>query len=301
MNHPFDLLQANLLDLLHELRTSDIRLIIGGGYGLYLKHKLIEKTSALTLLSFIPAARSTDDLDVFLSTQVMVDVGRAKVVLEAMRALQYVVVKDKENFQFIKEFDYDGRPYHVKLDFLTKMPDEPSEIGRLDIQRVRIRNKTSGGIHAHLTVEAIAIEDNPAPVEVRGSRTTGEEYNGEVYIPQAYTYLMMKLFAFRDWETEKQKPSYARKHALDLYTIIAMMTEAELAVAETSSQKYRQMPEAQEAAQIVDEFFSQATAVGTIRLREHQSFNRSVDLTEFMSVLNDLFPRQTLTTRGQVR
>ena len=290
MNHPFDLLQANLLDLLYELRTSDVHLIIGGGYGLYLKHGLVEKTDAVTLLPFIPAVRPTNDLDVFLSTQVMVDVRRAKVVLGAIRVLQYVPIEGKENFQFIKEFDYEGQPYHVKFDFLTKMPDEPSEIERLDVQRIRVRNKKSGGIHAHLTGEAIAVEDNPTPVEITGSRTTGEDYSGKVYIPRAYAYLMMKLFAFRDWETKKQNPGYARKHALDLYTIVAMMTEEELAVAEASSQKYKQMPEAQEAAQIADEFFSQGTAIGTLRLREHQGFNPEADLTEFMSVLADLFP-----------
>lgn len=291
MNHPFDLLQANLLDLLHELRTSDVHLIIGGGYGLYLKHGLIGKTNAPTLLSFIPAARSTDDLDLFLATQILVDAEKAKVVLKSVRGLGYVAIEGRKNLQFSKEFNHDGRPYRVKLDFLTKEPIETSETVHLEVQEVRVRNKKGGGVHAHLTKEAIAVEDGPIPIEVRGSRTTGEEYRGEVYIPQAYAYLMMKLFAFRDWETKKQKPGYSRKHALDLYTIVAMMTEEELAVAEASSQKYKPMPEAREAARIVDEFFSQGTTVGTLRLREHQGFRADADLTEFMSVLNDLFPR----------
>lgn len=299
MNHPFDLLQSSLLDLLYELRTSDIRLIVCGGYGLYLKHELIEKTDAPTLLSFIPAARSTNDLDLFLATQLLVDLEKAKVVLESVRGLGYIAVEGKENLQFSREFNHDGRPYRVKLDFLTREPTEPSEAHHLEVQDVRVRNKKGGGVHAHLTKEAIAVEDNPVPVELEGSRTMGEGYASEVYVPQAYAYLMMKLFAFRDWETTKQKHDYARKHALDLYTIVAMMTEEELTTAEKSSQKYRYMKAAQEAAQITNEFFSQITAMGNIRLREHQDFTRDEGVAEFMAVLTGLFPHEPLPAQTQ--
>ena len=220
-------------------------------------------------------------------------------MLKAVLALDYVVIEDKENFQFSKEFDYNERLYRVKFDFLTKMPDKPSEVELLDIQKVRVRNKKGGGVHAHLTKEAIAVEDNPVPVELEGSRTMGEGYTSKVYVPQAYAYLMMKLFAFRDWETTKQKPSYASKHALDLYAIVAMMTEEELATAEEASQKYKHIPAAQEAAHIVNEFFSQSTTMGNIRLREHQSFTRDENLAEFISVLEDLFPFEPLHAQTQ--
>lgn len=289
MNHPFDLLQSNLLDLLYELRTSEIRLIVCGGYGLYLKHQWIEKTNASTLLSFIPAARSTNDLDLFLATQVLVDREKAKTVLEAIQALQYMAIENRENYQFSKEFNHDGQLFRVKFDFLTKMPDDPSEVKLLEVQEIRVKNKGRGGIHAHLTIEAIAVEDNPAPMEIVGSRTTGEGYGSRVYVPQAYAYLMMKLFAFRDWEAKKQNPSYARKHALDLYTIVAMMTEEELVTAEAASQRYGHTEAAQEAARIVNEFFSQTTAMGSIRLREHQSFDLNAGADEFMSILMGLF------------
>lgn len=290
MNHPFDLLQSNLLDLLYELRNSDVRLIVCGGYGLYLKHREIERTNAATLFAFIPPARSTNDLDLFLATQILVNPASAKVVLEAVQGLNYKVVKDKENFQFIKEFDFGEQQYPVKLDFLTKMPDDPSEAAALDIQRTRVKNKKGHGIHAYLTDEAIAVEDSPMPIEIEGLRTTGEEYKDKVYLPQAFAYLMMKLFAFRDWETQKKNSGYASKHAFDLYTIIAMMTEIELAKAEESSQKYRDMTMAQEAALIVNEYFSQKTGIGIIRLREHPSFPQNEDTAGFISVLTDLFP-----------
>ena len=140
------------------------------------------------------------------------------------------------------------------------------------------------------TEEAIAAEDNPLPVVLAGLRTTGEEFSRQVYLPQAYSYLMMKIFAFRDWEKVKQKPGNASKHALDIYSIVAMLTEEELAAAEQASHAYQQRPEAQETARVVHECFSQTASLGNLRLREHQDFAQNTDLTEFISLLNELFP-----------
>ncbi len=290
MNHPFDLLKSNLLDLLYELRDADMRLLVGGGYGLYLKRQHLQALGSRSLLSFIPEVRSTNDLDMFLTTDVMVDLPRAKAVLEAVKRLEFVAIKDRENFQFIKTFSMGQQSFEVKIDFLTKMPDDPIALRALDIQNKRVRNKKSGGIHGHLTVEAIAVEDNPVPVVLEGLRTTGEEFGGQVYLPQAYSYLIMKLFAFRDWETKKQNTDYSRKHALDIYSIVAMLTEEELTAAGQASRTYQQRTEAREAANIVNEFFSKSTAMGDIRLREHPSFNYNADTTEFTSVLIELFP-----------
>ena len=289
MNQPFDPLQSNLLDLLYELRDSEVQLIIGGGYGLYLKRKLGQEANQATLCSFVPAARPTEDLDVFLATQILVDPAKAKVVLKAIQALKCDPVPDRENFQFTRTFNHEGRSYKTKFDFLTKAPSNPAEAKCLDIQRVRVKHKGHGGIHAYLTAEAIAVEDNPTLVEIEGMRSTGEQHQGSVYLPQSYAYLMMKLFAFRDWETEKKEPRFASKHALDLYSIVALMTEEELAAAEAASQKYRQMPAAEEAASIVEKFFSHRPALGTVRLREHHMYSDDADLSQFVSVLADLF------------
>lgn len=77
----------------------------------------------------------------------------------------------------------------------------------MDVQDVRVKNKGHGGIHAHLTAEAIAVEDHPTLVEIEGTRTTGETHKSNVYLPQPYAYLMMKLFAFRDWEQTRRSRS----------------------------------------------------------------------------------------------
>lgn len=101
----------------------------------------------------------------------------------------------------------------------------------------------------------------------------------------------MKLFAFRDWEQVKQDPGYASKHALDVYSIVAMITEEELAAAEQAGRIYQHRPEAQKAAAIVQEFFAHTTDLGNLRLREHPSFPQNTNLTEFILVLRDLLIR----------
>ncbi len=290
MTNPFDLLQSNLLDLLYELKGSSIQITVGGGYGLYLKRQQIEASQAVTLLSFIPSARSTNDLDVFLQTQVIANSDDVKAVWDALQRLGCTVVEISKNFQFSRNIQSGERSYQVKFDFLTKMPPNLSETQQVVVKGIRVKNKESGDVHAHLTKEAIAVEDTPSAVQLTGMRTSGDDYTDTVHIPQVYPYLMMKLFAFRDYETKKKDPEQAQKHALDLYSIIAMTTEKELEIAEQLKQRYGQTTEAQQAGRIVEEFFSRNTDLGIIRLRENQAGIPDNEEAEFKSLLSDLFP-----------
>lgn len=43
-------LQTALLDLLHEVQATEIKLIIGGGYGIYLKNNHVRRMGMGTLL-----------------------------------------------------------------------------------------------------------------------------------------------------------------------------------------------------------------------------------------------------------
>lgn len=52
-------LQTALLDLLHEVRDTEIKLIIGGGFGIYLKTEHVRRLGARTLFLDWPEARST--------------------------------------------------------------------------------------------------------------------------------------------------------------------------------------------------------------------------------------------------
>jgi len=59
-------LQTALLDLLHEVRGTDVAVIIGGGYGIYLKTGHVQRLGKRTLFQEWPEPRSTNDLDLFL-------------------------------------------------------------------------------------------------------------------------------------------------------------------------------------------------------------------------------------------
>lgn len=79
MNDAQSILKTSLLDLLYELRDDNIPLILGGGYGLYLKQVHLQATlESPTLIAgeLWPAPRATEDLDILLRTEIVLDAGR---------------------------------------------------------------------------------------------------------------------------------------------------------------------------------------------------------------------------------
>jgi hypothetical protein len=61
-----------LLDLIGHISGSSLKLIVGGGFGIYLRHKeLLKAGNAGTLLKEWPQPRSTNDLDLFLKTELL--------------------------------------------------------------------------------------------------------------------------------------------------------------------------------------------------------------------------------------
>lgn len=89
-------LQTALLDLLHEVQGADLKLIIGGGYGIYLKTDYVRQRGILTLLQHWPEPRSTNDLDLFLRPELLVDSAKLKPLAEAIARLGYQVVPGRE-------------------------------------------------------------------------------------------------------------------------------------------------------------------------------------------------------------
>jgi hypothetical protein len=147
-------------------------------------------------------------------------------------------------------------------------------------------------LHAHTTKEAIAIEEDPIPVTLSGTRTTDEAYSATIYLPQAYAYLMMKLFAFRD---QYQRPwkGFGREHVLDLYTLVSILTEAEYQRTLELVAQYETTSVAEEAGQIVASLFANPESLGPLRLREHQQFAPEMDIPRFLAILRSIFrPRQ---------
>ena len=281
------ILKTSLLDLLHELRDQPMPLILAGGYGLYLKQVHLQETpSSPTLIpgELWPAPRATEDLDVLLRTEVLVDADRMRSIRAALDRLGYLPIPEAKYMQFVKTF---GGGRFVKIDLLTGPLGTFADDPRLRVDDRRVRPRKSVQLHAHRTDEATGFQENTLVIPLSGVLSSGEAYEAVAHIPQTFTLLLMKLHAFRDRCRDAEK-DMARHHALDLYRIVAMMTEVEFQQTRQQVERHQGDPVTGEARRIVTESFSSAESLGSLRLREHPLWDEAMALQAFLSALTDL-------------
>ena len=70
---PLDTLKTVVLDLAREV-GEQIPLVIGGGFGLYLRQEYLNASGERTLFTQLPEPRSTNDIDLFITMEVLVRV-----------------------------------------------------------------------------------------------------------------------------------------------------------------------------------------------------------------------------------
>jgi hypothetical protein len=283
-----DPLTTSLLDLLNELEGQSIPIMIGGGFGLYLKRQHLARTSQRTLFNQLPEPRSTNDIDLFLRVEVLADLNRTRVIAEAIRRLGYSVIEEARFFQWKREVLIGDVTQEVKIDILVGPLGEHQTKLRTN-KKPRVRPRGGIEFHAHLVEEAIRIEEEPLAVTVAGKSSAGEPRTGTVHVPQAFPYLMMKLHAFDD-RKNKGETDKERHHALDLYTIVGMMTEEEYQRAKELGATHAGDGHVKRACAIVRDSFSSKTAAGVLRLREHGLYRDTFLLDEFVSVLVEILP-----------
>ena len=112
-------LQTSLLDLLHEMEGTDVKLIIGGSFGIYLKTEHVQRPGIRTLLHEWPEPRSTNDLDLFLRPELLIESAKLEPMAEAIARLGYQVVPGAEKYQFVKSGPAGAEEGSVKIDILT--------------------------------------------------------------------------------------------------------------------------------------------------------------------------------------
>jgi hypothetical protein len=289
-------LQTSLLDLLHEMESTDIKLIIGGGFGIYLKTGHVQQLSTRTLLREWPEPRSTNDLDLFLRPELLIDSAKLKPLAEAIARLGYQVVPGAENYQFVKPGPGGAEADSIKIDILTG-PQSRFHDTRVKADARRARPNPPVGIHAHPVDEAPTLEEGLLPVKLAGKLGSGEPWQAEVFLPHPYTFLMMKLFAFRDRVDDANK-EFGRYHALDFYTILATTTEEEWKNALELRDQYNDEPYVMEARRLVSKYFSAIDSLGMIRLKESPYYQPELQIDEFMSALGELFPATAGNSEG---
>jgi len=281
-----DPLTANLLDLLVELRELPVPLTIGGGFGLYLKRMRLDETRVRTLFSQLPMPRATNDLDLFVRADVLCDLQSMKAVAAALDRLGYEVVPEAKYMQWKKHFDLHGQDREVKVDLLVGPLGQFRE--RLHVKGVRARPIGPIKLHAHTLEEAVHIDESPVTLTISGNRSNGEPAEAQIHVPQPFTYLMMKLFAFRDRKMDEDK-DLGRHHALDLYTIIAMQVESDYQESLRLGNLYAGDTHVETAREIIRSDFAEPTSIGVIRLREHSLFQPEFPVPDFLAVLSEIF------------
>jgi hypothetical protein len=285
---PPDPLRTCLLDILFELRDTDVRPLLAGGYGLFLKQLHLQQQETPTLIpaDAWPAPRATNDLDVVLQAEIVADSRSMGELATILHRLGFVV---RESYKYMQFRRLMGGNREVKVDLLVGPLGAHFDQARVTVHDRRVKPKPSVNLHAHRTDEAIAIEDDPTVIPTSGVLSSGADYSTTVLVPQAFPYLMMKLLAFRDHERKERGSDKARCHALDLYRVVAMMTHAEFTRSKALRDAHKDNPLVIDAASVVREAFADDVAAGTIRLREHPHFAAHMDLDEFIATLGEIF------------
>jgi hypothetical protein len=283
-----DPLVSQLRQFAEKLAETNVRLIIGGGYGLLLKANHIQRIGARTRLERIPIARSTGDIDVFLTTEVIIDGNNMAAIRKALDELEYSPVPGAEYYQFFREVAIVGATRTLKFDFLAApVTGEQASKVRADVRRIRPRAVTGAPMHARTTPEALTVEEHLLAVNI------GEADKPiEVFLPHPFSYTMLKLFALRD-QIDSEAKDFGRHHAFDIYTTWAMMTEEEFIQAEDLRRRYADVGVMPEAIGIAGALFADENAKGIIRLKEHAQVEGVdlIDMDEFIRDIRGLFIR----------
>jgi hypothetical protein len=279
-----DPLITTILDLLAVVARPDFKLILGGGYGLYLKQLHLQTAHDVrTLLpgEVWPYPRTTEDLDVFLPTEIVASLDDMRSIRAALDTLGFQPVAGAEFLHFAKPWHGGGR---VKIDMLTGPINDETTKRSLKITPPRVRPRGELQLHAYLTAEAIDFEQSLLPLTIEGTKSDGTT----VYVPQPFTFLLMKLHAFADRLADANR-DLGRHHALDVYRIIAMLTPEEYDAVRESVRRHSTSPSVDRARQIIAEHFSSPTSLGALRLREHALFTGRMDVGAMLSTLAELF------------
>lgn len=277
-----DPLRAELTALARRLTARGIVLTVGGGFGLVLKREHIAAHGLRTRFIDPPYTRSTNDVDCFLTADLISDAGATREIRDALDALGYTPVDGAKYYQFARTIDYDGTPVPVKFDFLAPpVTGEPASRVKSDARRIRPRGFSE--FHAHTAPEASTVGDSPTTVELGAPGAPAT-----VRLPHPFTYLLLKLHAFRDQVDDPGRDN-GRHHAFDIYATVALATESEWREMRQLMERHAADPSVVEAMRIRAALFDEMTALGPLRLREHAAAARiSLPAPRIGDLLEDL-------------
>jgi len=291
---PEPALKRCLLDLHSRLSAREIHLVLGGGYGLFLKQIDLMTRDETTLLSVDawPTPRTTNDLDLIVPLELLVDLENMQMVRSVLDDLQFQSIDGSEFWQFILPSS------NVKIDLLAgaipKYAESQLKMDSSDNRRVRPKGNIK--LHARRNPEALGLAQHQEEVIVQGNLSDGSNYSGTIHIPSPFTYLMMKLTAFGDQVNNGEK-DFGRHHALDVYRIVSMLTDDQYDVTRHQFNENGHEAPVQHVIKLTETMFDSNTSAGIVRLREHVFFGANMDIRAFIGGLQGLIKLdQTLLT-----
>lgn len=279
------LLRSSILDLLHALGNDAHGILLGGGYGLYLKQLHLAGAGVRTLIGadLWPAPRATQDLDLMLSAEMVADARSMTALRASLDKLNYRVVEGSEYLQFART---SSATQVVKIDLLTAQLDVLKKIPAIsaDSRRARPAAADRPELHAHPTDGALQLTEAPLVIEVSGNLSTGQAFTAPVTIPHSFSYLLMKLTAYRDRRNDADK-DMGRHHALDVFRIVAMLTEPEYVQVQAYLRQFVADAQVRSCVDLVRSDFGSSTAPGVLAMREHALWQNDQQLEVFLEAI----------------
>ena len=192
-------------------------------------------------------------------------------------------------YQFAKPGPQGSIAGSIKIDLLTG-PQKLFKGYNLKVDKRRVHPNPSIGIHAHPLDEVPTLEEKLLAIPFTGKLSTGSAWGTEVFLPHPYSFLLMKLFAFKDRAHDQQK-EFGRHHALDLYATIGLTTEREWSECLEFTKTLKADSVIIQAGEIIAEYFADMEKLGLLRLREHEYYRPDFQLDDFIAALREVFPK----------
>lgn len=255
-------LERALIDLLREAKKYSVKFVLAGGLGVLLRVRLAQVLDKPTLAA-PPVARTTHDLDLLLSPEVVVDAGHMERFRGVLDQLGYREVETARYYQFVGGAD----GFDVKVDLHAEPP--VAGVG-MKIDERRIRPRGYNRLHARRLDEALGSALYPVPIAMNDEGEVvpaGTTEVVEVLTPNLFSYSAMKLVALRD-NLHNAGSDYGRRHAYDLFTLWACATERIWEDAMAVREATRLASLRAEFADISTQLFDDGDSIGSIRLRE---------------------------------
>lgn len=277
------ILHDTLIDLQYRLNKKGVEIILGGGFGLYLKQlDLMTKESVRTLLPMEswPRPRSTSDLDVFFSLEVLISLPEMQSVRSIIDEMNFQPIAGSEYYQFMKPTN------RIKIELLTgPIDDSATDKIKSDSRRARPKGKLQ--LHAHPVPEALDLAKSLEQLSITGKLANNRKHTTVINIPSPFTYLMMKITAFGD-QIDNSNESQGRHHALDVYRIVAMLSESQFDQTKLQFANNENSPYTQRVRELFTNFFSSKQKLGILRMTEHNFFTENMLIEDFIDSLRDL-------------